>query len=485
MDFQCSKCKATNDIMECELDLTEEALVTCPVCGTQMVLSATLKEPVMQQDAGGVAGMMPPPTAPPVPQGAPGAGAEEPAMAASVTDSDISKVLMEIESGEINPAIACMRLLGQTEGHGRKIEVDNDVEVVATATDGRKLVMSERMLGVVGTNDLVIAAARDFDDVNEYADLEYVSGSDASNVISREMCPIGLVESAFSTLGFSDVSIYLDKLREKAAKQAPEKDYDTMAESLVVLSGKELTEAEEGKTKGPDFGKFNSEDDKEDTDEPEDKKDTENPFSSKDSDKESSSEPKFDDKPDFMSGGGGNGDSGVPVKEEKIWKGTLAEFNTKLQAMFDDLGADSDLGQVTEALVDGGALTVKGDTLQLNIPKTKTALIKFLSEKEDIGIAESVNDGMGPAGIRVSGVPATPVAKVGGIDGPEDEMGMAGAIDGGGMDEPVGDEVMPEPLGDTPEIEAPLGGSGIDTEPVSVPGTDWEQKVSDALPKYF
>ena len=109
------------------LVLTEGAELTCPVCGTQIVLSATLKEPVMR---GGEAPVPPMPTAPPPTgpvAGAPPETVPPPPAVASVI-ADVGNVLQEVSAG-LDGWSARNRLCGELAVSPYNISLSEDSQV--------------------------------------------------------------------------------------------------------------------------------------------------------------------------------------------------------------------------------------------------------------------------------------------------------------------------------------------------------------------
>lgn len=120
LKFDCVDCNETL-IIEADKDdiLTEEAVYTCPVCGTKAQISAELVEPVMQSGGGGGAGLAPPPAgpaptnmpAPPSPPSPP--EIPEPELTASLSDEDLTKALVEIKQGKA-PKEVILNLMPET-----------------------------------------------------------------------------------------------------------------------------------------------------------------------------------------------------------------------------------------------------------------------------------------------------------------------------------------------------------------------------------
>ena len=138
-------------------------------------------------------------------------------------------------------------------------------------------------------------------------------------------------------------------------------------------------------------------------------------------------------------------------EEKGSWTGTFAEFNSKLQALaMDELGIEEDLGKVVAALQDGGAMTVKGEEIVLDLPKMKKVLVDLKEEPEP---EEDV--------LPVS------LAK---------DIGTEPVDAGGpGLDLPPPEDIGEEPLEPIlPPEENPEGA-----------GPDWEEQVEDALRKFF
>ena len=150
------------------------------------------------------------------------------------------------------------------------------------------------------------------------------------------------------------------------------------------------------------------------------------------------------------------------------WEGSLADFNTKLQALMDDdeIGVQVDLGRAVAAMQEGGALTAEGDQIQLDLGKLVTALAKFLDEQE------------GPEGPSMEEPFGPPLDR---------EMDLGSEL---GMDEGPPDEPLPPSM----EMEAVDDLDGSVVKPIEPmprkpvqdkPTNGWEDKIKKCLPKYF
>lgn len=112
--LRCDKCKKTRPFESYGFRMmNEEAILTCPVCGTQVELSAKLKQPVMRSGAGGEVPPPLPSTPSPGPEaeggGGPLGGEGMPSQAASWKDSTLTRILSEIANG-LEPAKAWQKL---------------------------------------------------------------------------------------------------------------------------------------------------------------------------------------------------------------------------------------------------------------------------------------------------------------------------------------------------------------------------------------
>lgn len=74
---------------------------------------------------------------------------------------------------------------------------------------------------------------------------------------------------------------------------------------------------------------------------------------------------------------------GEEEMEKETWKGSLASFNTKIQALSRDIGYDGDLGDLVSDLRDGEALEIKGENVEIDLEKAKRVLVKHVVNKSD------------------------------------------------------------------------------------------------------
>lgn len=63
-------------------------------------------------------------------------------------------------------------------------------------------------------------------------------------------------------------------------------------------------------------------------------------------------------------------------KKKETWKGDLALFNSKLQALSKDIGYEGDLGDLVSEMTKGDALAVKGENVELNLSKARVVLMR-------------------------------------------------------------------------------------------------------------
>ena len=112
--LRCDKCRKPSPFESYGFRLmNEEAILTCPVCGTQVELGAKLKQPVMR--SGGEGAGVPPPlpstpsSGPEGEGGGPLGGEGMPSQAASWKDSTLTRILSEIANG-LEPAKAWRKL---------------------------------------------------------------------------------------------------------------------------------------------------------------------------------------------------------------------------------------------------------------------------------------------------------------------------------------------------------------------------------------
>jgi len=71
--------------------------------------------------------------------------------------------------------------------------------------------------------------------------------------------------------------------------------------------------------------------------------------------------------------------------EEKMWKGDLSTFNTKLQSLVKDLGYKGDLGDLVADFQEGEALILRGENVHLDLEKAKEVLVKELLGRDADG----------------------------------------------------------------------------------------------------
>ena len=146
--------------------------------------------------------------------------------------------------------------------------------------------------------------------------------------------------------------------------------------------------------------------------------------------------------------------------KEDTWVGTLAAFNTKLQAAHEELGLSGDLGKLVSDLQDAGALklgTKKGEEITLKL----TALTTALQSAADAGFDSALTDSL-------------PAALAAGSPPPQEEAEEPEPPPMPAMPPMPPSPVAPppkEPMGDVPMPPTP--------EPTDV------EKVGNVVSKYF